>query len=152
MYGNKLKILRENKELTQTNLGNLLGITKEGYGQYEREYVIIPIKHLISLCNFFNVSLDYIFSFTDKSLNSEFKDVNLIEAGKRLKEFRKEQNITQEKLSKYLNTNRSLLSNYEKGIYLISTPFLYMICKKYKVSADYLLGRIDNPKYLKNII
>ena len=36
----------------------------------------------------------------------------------------------------------------EKGKYLISIPFLYTICKKYNISADYLLGKIDNPKYL----
>ena len=66
----------------------------------------------------------------------------------RLKEFRKENKLTQEKLASILNTNKSVICGYEKGRYIIATPFLYQICKKYNISADYLLGKIDSPKYL----
>ena len=67
----------------------------------------------------------------------------------RLKELRKENKITQEKLADILNTNKSVICGYEKGRYIIATPFLYTIYKKYHISADYLLGKIDNPKYFK---
>ena len=43
----------------------------------------------------------------------------------------------------------SMSDPYEKGKTLILTSFLYTICKKYNISADYLLGKIDEPKYLK---
>ena len=69
--------------------------------------------------------------------------------GKRLKEFRKENKLTQSKLATILNTAQPVITNYENGKHLIATPFLYTICKKYHISADYLLGKIDNPKYLK---
>ena len=49
-----------------------------------------------------------------------------------------------------LNTVHPVISNYESGKFLIATPFLYTICKKYNISADYLLGKIDNPKYLNS--
>ena len=64
----------------------------------------------------------------------------------RLKDLRKKENITQEKLSKELNMARSALANYERGRTVIATPFLYTICKKYHISADYLLGKIDEIK------
>ena len=61
----------------------------------------------------------------------------------------KENNLTQDKLAQKLNIARTIISKYEKGEFLIATHTLYTICKKYHISADYLLGRIDNPKYLK---
>lgn len=46
-------------------------------------------------------------------------------------------------LAEMLNTTHSNVGFYEKGRNFIATPFLYQICHKYHVSADYLLGRID---------
>ncbi len=54
--------------------------------------------------------------------------------------------MTQDKLAKILNTNQSVIANYERGRTVIATPFLYTICKKYHISADYLLGKIDEIK------
>ena len=76
-------------------------------------------------------------------------EINKIESGLRLKTFRKEWNITQTKLADFLNTSFSNVSAYERGVNILSTTYLYAICKKYNISADYLLGKIDNPKYLK---
>ena len=150
MYIKKLKELREKEKITQSKLSSLLKIHEYVYGQYEREYVIIPLKHLNTLCNYFNCSLDYIFGFTNE-YNYQLinKEINLEFAGKRLKEFRKEQKLTQVKLATLLNTVQPVIANYEKGKHLIATPFLYQICQKYHISADYLLGKIDDPKYLR---
>ena len=80
---------------------------------------------------------------------NSINEIDPIKVGQRLKEFHKENKITQVKLANMLNTVQPVIANYEKGKYLISIPFLYTICKKYNISADYLLGKIDNPKYLK---
>lgn len=150
MYKERLKELRETKELTQNDLAKPLDIVGNRYGQYEREYEIMPIKHLINTCNFLDVSVDFIFNLTnEKQYNNISKEINKINAGSRLKEFRKENKLTQKKMATELNTVHQVISKYEKGINLIATPFIYMICKKYNISADYLLGRIDSPKYLK---
>ncbi|MCM1053464.1 MAG: helix-turn-helix domain-containing protein [Ruminococcus sp.] len=149
LYKNKLIYLREENNLIQTDVAKLLKVDRAVYGQYEREYQIIPLKHLITICDYYNVSLDYIFSFSnDKQYkNSGNIDKNL--SGKRLKEFRKDNKITQLKLSSILNAGQPTIANYENGTYLIATPFLYTICSKYHISADYLLGKVDEPKYLK---
>ncbi len=68
---------------------------------------------------------------------------------KRLKEFRKENKLTQVKLAEILNIANGTIAEYERGTNIIATPFLYTICKNYNISADYLLGKIDEPKYLK---
>ena len=150
MYKERLKGLRERMGKNQIDIANLLKIDRSQYGKYENEYTTIPIKHLNTLCNYFNISLDYIFSLTDnKQYNNSKNDINLLESGKRLKEFRKENKITQTKLANFLTTSFSNVSAYERSINIISTTYLYAICKKYNISADYLLGKIDNPKYLK---
>ena len=147
-YGAILKKLRIKNNLTQEDMANILNIARITYNHYETQEKIIPLERLLDICNYFKVSIDYIFNLTSNNYNqvSNLIDKNLV--GLRIKNFRKENKITQESLAKFLNTNRSVIANYECGRYLINTPFLYMICKKYNISADYLLGRVDNPKYL----
>ena len=144
MYKENLKELRTMELISQKTVANYLNISRSAYSQYEEQYVIIPSKHLNSVCNYFNVSIDYLFSFTNtKQYRNVHKEIDKIKAGKRLKEIRNDIGIIQEELAKILNTSKSVVADYERGRYLISTPFLYTICTKYKVSADYLLGRID---------
>ena len=147
LYKEKLKELREEQYLKQKDLAKLVNIDRSVYGRYEKEYQIIPIKHLCYICNFFQVSLDYIFGFVDDKIYSNIKDIDKIIMGERLKLFRKEKKVTQEKLAELLNTSQSTIADYERGKNFIPTPFLYTICKKYHISADYLLGRIEDPKY-----
>ena len=108
------------------------------------------VLHYNSFFHYFNVSVDYFFSFTKDNNYGIFNpEINSVKSGLRLKELRKENKLTQLKLAEVLNTDNSTISKYEKGINIIATPFLYSICKNYNISADYLLGKIDNPKYLK---
>ena len=69
--------------------------------------------------------------------------------GKSIKSYRELRGLTQEKLAKLLNVVKGTIGNYESARALIATPFLYTICKKYNISADYILGKVDEPKYLK---
>ena len=147
LYRERLESLRNREGLTQRKAGEMINLDSGTYSHYEKEDLVIPIKHLIVLCDYYNVSLDYIFSFCEsRNYNNCFKGFDLKKSGERLRAFRKENRFTQEKLSELLNTTQSVLSDYEKGKRLIPTPFLYTICDNYKMSADYLLGRIDNPK------
>ncbi len=144
MYSNKLRELRENAKVNQTELANILNIAQPSYSIFESEYEIMPIKHLNTLCNYFDVSLDYIFNLTDKKqYNNSKKNIDLKLSGKRLMEFRKQNKLTQTKLGKILECSFGTISGYEIGRYIIATPFLYTISKKYNISADYLLGKID---------
>lgn len=150
-YGIKIKELRERSGTTQKELAQYLDIDAKLFSHYETEDRIIPCKHLYAISNYFNVSIDYLFNFTNeknyKNLINEKITKEII--GKRLKEFRKDNKITQIKLAQFLNTTQSVIAEYERGKNLIATPFLYTICKKYSISADYLLGKTDEPKYLK---
>ena len=147
-YGINLKAIRTSELLTQQEIANALNVSRSTYKEYETQNSIIPSKYLYPLSDIFNVSIDYILGLTTlkqyKNINKNIKNEIIKQ---RLKEFRKEHKLTQEKLAKELNTTQSVIADYERGRYLIATPFLYTICKKYHISADYLLGRIDEPKY-----
>ncbi len=149
LYKERLKELREEKDLKQYKLAEILEFGNNSYGQFEREETILPIKHLNTLCNYFDVSIDYIFNFTNtKQYKKVSYEIDKKLAGERLKEFRKENKLTQINLAQKFGVDKSTISKYEKGIYVIATPFIYNLCKEFHVSADYLLGRVNEPKYL----
>lgn len=147
-YSTKMKEIRLENNSLQKDIAEILGISSFTYSHYETKDSIIPINHLIKFCDYYNVSLDYVFGFSNiKQYENSIKDIDINKAGKRLKEFRKDNKLTQAKLADVLNTNQSVIANYERGRNIIATPFLYDICKKYNTSADYLLGKTDNLKY-----
>lgn len=64
--------------------------------------------------------------------------------GYRLKELRREKNMTQEDLGKILGVTKVSISGYEKGTRIPSMETLINILDIFMVSADYLLGREIN--------
>lgn len=147
--GEILRNLRTLNNLTQKDIANILGITRSTYKDYELNISIIPIKHLVKISEYYNVSIDYILNLNNKNKYPNSLEISYIKAGQRLKEFRQENKITQKDLARTFNIAFSAIGHYEKGRNLIATSFLYTICKKYNISADYLLGKTDEPKYLK---
>ncbi|MBS6217603.1 MAG: helix-turn-helix transcriptional regulator [Clostridiales bacterium] len=64
-FGIKLKRLRSEKELTQKELSSLLGLTRATISSYERCALYPSVEALISICQFFNVSADYMLGLSD---------------------------------------------------------------------------------------
>lgn len=63
-YAQRIKDLREDKDLNQQEIAVLLGTSQSYYSQYELGKRQLPLNHLITLCKFYNVSADYILGFT----------------------------------------------------------------------------------------
>ena len=64
-YIQRLKDLREDKNLNQQKVAEYLDMKQQQYSNYERGLRELPIKHLIALCKYYNVSSDYILGFTN---------------------------------------------------------------------------------------
>ena len=62
----RIKNLREDKDLTQKEVGRILNMSQTGYNQYEIGRNDIPTKVLIDLANFYNTSTDYILGLTNE--------------------------------------------------------------------------------------
>ena len=56
----KLRGLREDNDLTQTQVAEILGTSQTMYARYERGANEMPLRHLITLCRYYNVSADYL--------------------------------------------------------------------------------------------
>lgn len=65
MY-NRIRSLREDKDLTQKQIGQVLNMSQTGYNQYEIGKNDIPTKVLIKLANFYNTSIDYLLGLTNE--------------------------------------------------------------------------------------
>ena len=59
-YFEIIKNLRIDNDIPQAEIATLLNTTQSYYSQYEAGKYPLPIQHLITLCNFYNVSADYI--------------------------------------------------------------------------------------------
>ena len=64
MYFQRLKDLREDKDLLQRDVAEILGISQTVYSRYERGFQTIPVIHLLKLADFYHTSTDYILGRT----------------------------------------------------------------------------------------
>ena len=86
-YKDKMNEIRTSKDISQKEIAKVLAISPFTYSHYETQDAIIPIKHLNTFCNYFDVSIDYFFNLTDKiKYSPSNKEINLTLSGKRLKE------------------------------------------------------------------
>lgn len=64
-YVQRIKDLREQRGLKQEDIARILNTTQQYYGQYELNKRPLPIEHLITLSQFYQVSTDYILGLKD---------------------------------------------------------------------------------------
>ena len=63
---NRLRDLREDADLNQTQVANLLGMSQTGYSKYETGENDIPAQVLIKLAQFYKTSVDYILGVSNQ--------------------------------------------------------------------------------------
>ena len=66
-YCRMIRDLREDADLTQGEVAKALGTSQTMYARYERGENELPIRHLVSLCDLYQVSADYIFGRTSRN-------------------------------------------------------------------------------------
>ena len=64
-YTERLKWVRDCKNITQKQVAEYLGIKQQQYARYEKGVNVMPITHLGLICKFLNVSADYILGLTN---------------------------------------------------------------------------------------
>ena len=67
-YLKRIRDLREDNDYTQVQISEILGTSQTMYARYERGANELPIRHLITLCDLYNVSADYVLGRTDNPI------------------------------------------------------------------------------------
>ncbi len=62
----RLKEIREDKDLNQSDIAKALGIKQQQYSEYEIGKRLIPINYLSDLADYYDTSIDYLLSKTDE--------------------------------------------------------------------------------------
>lgn len=65
-YIQRLRNLREDHDKTQQEIADYLGTSQTMYARYERGANELPIRHLVALCKYYDVSSDYILGLSPK--------------------------------------------------------------------------------------
>ncbi len=65
-YLKRMRDLREDRDLLQREIAEVLGTSQTMYARYERGANELPLRHLIKLCKFYGVSADYFLGLSDK--------------------------------------------------------------------------------------
>ncbi len=145
MIFEKMKEIREYFDKTQLELATFLKVSRSTYAGWENGIDLIPLIKLNEFCNYFDISLDYICGLSKtknyKLLNLEINK-NLL--AKNIKFIRIKNNDTQENIAKIIGVDQSNYSKYELGKILIKTYPLVEFARHYKISIDWLCGKIKD--------
>ena len=64
-YRKRLRDIREDRDLTQADIGKVLNKSQQGYNHIEAGRAELKIDDLVKLCRYYRVSADYIIGLTD---------------------------------------------------------------------------------------
>ena len=140
----KMKEIRETKELKQWQIANELKVDRSTYTGWETGKDTIPLRKLYELSNYYKISIDYITGLSKKNNYIYSGDsIDLNRVAKNLKKLRIDNNLKQRDIFNMLNIASSSYSVYETGQTLIQTSFIYQIAKKYNSSIDEIIKSND---------
>jgi transcriptional regulator with XRE-family HTH domain len=69
LYNERIRAIREDRDLTQQRVADLLGVGQRTYADYESGKTRIPVERLLVLAKYYNVSMDYITGASDVKRN-----------------------------------------------------------------------------------
>lgn len=61
-----IRQIRSERRLSQEDIAEVLNTTQQQYSKYENGTNEIPVRHVITLCKFYNISADWLLGLTDK--------------------------------------------------------------------------------------
>lgn len=139
---NKLKDIREDNDISQEKMAEILNVKRSAYSLWELGINIIPLKNLCDFANYFNFTIDYVLGLSlDRKSKSDINGLNLKLLGNNMKKVRIKNNLSQENIASILGVTQACIARYEKGLICISTSNLYKFSKEFKISLNNLCGK-----------
>ena len=72
-YRERIKNVREDKDLTQAQVGKLINKSQQGYNHIETGRAELKIEDLVLLCKYYNLSADYLIGLIDQPISYKQK-------------------------------------------------------------------------------
>lgn len=142
MKYDRIRNTREDHDLTQRELSEILKVKRSTYAMWELGDVHIPIEKLQELADYYHVSMQYLVGLTNNKTETVDKTKVTKELlGTILKAKRLEHNLTQMQVAVHLGINQSAYAYYEYGQAQISIDKLCQLANLYKTTIDALCGR-----------
>lgn len=142
----RLKEIRTFEGLTQEEIAKKLNVKRSTYAGWESGKDIMPFGKLNEFANMFHVTLDSLVGTCDIEENTNTSDLDVKIIANNLKEFRKQNNLTQKEFAKKLKTSQANIHKYETGKSLITTAYALEFSKQYNYSLDKLTGKKKTTK------
>ncbi len=142
--------LRTKNNLKQKDVARLLNVKENTYSKWEKCSNDIPLEKVNILANYYDVNLDYLLGITNKIEHSEKLKIDYKKICERLLELRKENHLTQNKLSDKIGFFQTTYSSFETGVRRPTTYKLLYIVNFYNASLDYVVGRTNTKKIYNN--
>lgn len=139
-----LKSLRESNNLKQSDVAIILKITQQTYSKYETNEKTIPLNHLNTLSNYYNVSLDYLVGFSHNKSSYDFAKIKTLDKEKilnNIKYVREKNNLSQRTFAKRMRVSNCTISKLEHGEVNLTILVALELCKNFNVSLDWLVGK-----------
>lgn len=95
----RIRKIRIDRRLKQKDVAKILKISQSNYSRWENGKEVIPLNKLNILCDYFKVSMDYVFGITSENKWKKKSYLNNEVIGNRIQMFRKNNNITQQELA-----------------------------------------------------
>ena len=142
MYLKNLKLLRNEKELTQDDISKYLGVSRTTYNNWEQGTVLLPLDIADKLSVYYKVRLSCILCIDN---NIEYKDkinkMNYDVLLKNINELKINNKNTYEEIGTYLKCTRASCQRYFKGIIKIPIDRLILLSELYDTDLDKMCGK-----------
>lgn len=132
LIGLHIKKYRNKLNLTQVELGNMIGKTESSIRKYEKGLISIPTYVLEKLSEIFNISVYDLIS--NNQIQNIENEINYKKIGFLIKKNREKLNITQKELSEKIGKAEITVRKYEKGLVQIPNDVLEKISKVFNIS------------------
>lgn len=136
----RLKSLRAERGITQETVSAVLGIGKSTYQNYEQGLSGAPLRRLLQLSAYFDVSLDYLCGYSDERTRAAESVSNPISLAERLRTLRKERNRTQIAVAQQVGIIVRTYVKYEHGEIVPPLDKLFRLADVFEVTLDELAG------------
>ncbi len=163
MLGKRLRELREDTNMNQTQVAKELGITQASYGLYEQEKRSPDYDTLKRLANYYRTNMAYLLGETDvktpfpptqsviNTTDTELQSTKIL-IGSKLHDLRTEKELTMKKVASVINLTAQSYSYYEKDQRSPDYETLLKLAIFFDVSVSYIFGETNkrNPFAKRN--